>query len=175
MLFDLTMRGGVEAIALGVITYIGGVLTKPLSDYINHRVLRHQLKIALYGETAALYSNLVLLSEGGNHDDIRALVRMEAYKAAMAGPTVYYAIKEKHFFDDLYCLALGYGRNDTRALDAKLIVTFIDEQVERQRLNRRILRKHCNSLGKEHLDKVPKRLAIERDLKELKKSLNNRQ
>jgi hypothetical protein len=57
--------------AVAIITYIGGVLTKPFSDYINHRMLRQQIRVALHGEIAALYENLLIFSEGGNHTDVR--------------------------------------------------------------------------------------------------------
>ena len=139
------------AIPLAVLTYVGGFLSKPLSDYVGYKMLQRQVKVALYGEVATLYSTLQIYTKAAGEPDMRSLMTFRAFEYALSNANAYYTLKEKHFFEDFYRRLLGHNTDDTEPLDAKFIVQFVDEQIERRRLNWRLFNRHCDWMAKEHL------------------------
>ena len=94
-------------IIAAILAYLGGILTKPLTDNVSMPETRYDLRLCLYGEVARIYSRYEHLVY---HSSLPITVRSktDAYRTAMQVPEMYYRLREKHFFDGLYRTMLGF-------------------------------------------------------------------
>jgi hypothetical protein len=145
------------SIATAALTYVGGVLTKPLQDHLAALRKRRDIRLCLYSEVARLVSQYERMAY---HSPFPIKVRCEneAYKFAMQSPEVYYSLKEKHFFDGLYRTFLNFDGRRKKPVEAKTMMAAIDEQIMLGNVDRKLLRKHCDENGRRHLDILPKRV-----------------
>ena len=150
---NLLSLGGV---ATAAIAYIGGVLTKPLQDHFAFMRRKHDLRVCLYSEIGTVCSRYVRFAY---HSPLEVRVQCpnDAFKLAMTIPEVFYALEEKHFFEGVYRVMLNYERKPRRTKLARQVMAYIDEAILLGRLNRRLLWKHCDIEGREHIDLLPKK------------------
>jgi len=150
-------------VATAMLAYVGGILTKPLSQYITFVRRRSDLRLHLYSELGRIYSAYERI---GYHSGLPIPVRSstDAYKAAMQAPEVYYSLKEKHFFDGLYRVILDVEGRRRKPVLAKTFVAFVDEAIMLGRVDRKFLRKHCDTPGQRHIDLIPKGILTEEEL-----------
>jgi hypothetical protein len=150
-------------VATAMLAYVGGILTKPLNDYITFVKRRSDLRLHLYSELGRLYSSYERI---GYDSTLPIPVRSstDAYKTAMQAPEVYYSLREKHFFDGLYRVILDVEGRRRRPVLAKTFVAFVDEAIMLGRVDRKFLRKHCDTPGQRHIDLIPKGILTEEEL-----------
>ncbi len=139
-------------IASSVVTYVGGVLTKPFADHVakamDSRKQRKRLRNALYKELGGNVEKLVMLqlSRGRPgaifYGDVDAWERREVYDLALKSePVLFRELGEAHFFTDFYFATRKLRGVDATAQHRQIVSlsNWIELRIKKGPLSRRKL------------------------------------
>jgi hypothetical protein len=136
---------------LGVLGYIGGIFTKPLTERITTWDERKRLRKSLYNELGGnlerLFFYFLKLGGIGPPDSYPAIdrwLRKEAYNEALKQAVLFNTLKESAFFSDFYMAVEEIkNRPDEKQRDPILSITggWLKSQISAKRISRRQLRK----------------------------------
>lgn len=161
--------------AASILTYIGGVLSKPLQSWIDERRERNNLRKALYVEMARLLSKYYYLIEELRRDPslrnyweayITDLTTSQCFELAKAKPIVLNLLPDfvgiNHFFTGLENLSVVYQKmlNDNRPMSFFTVIFLMSVMgtvkiIEDGELSIDELRRFGDGKAKKLLDGIP--------------------